>query len=573
MPAPVHVPWSAAAAFIAAAALFAAAVAVAEPPLPQASPPEAASGAAPGGQILCSENPGPVALGSAQWNGWGRGVENTRYQPEPAIRAADVPRLALRWAFGYAGANAVSGQPTIVDGRVFVAGAGRVYALDAKSGCTYWRYDTDGGHAFSAIAIAELGVPRQIAKPRKKSKRGRIDAHLDVLKPPSAAFFGDDKGAIYALDAERGTLLWKTQLESQPTARILGAPVVYQNHLYVAVGSSEPGAARDAAFSCCTFRGSVASLDIATGRVAWNTYLVPEEPRPIASAAGVQQYGPAGIAVAGAPTLDTPRGLVYVATGDSFNPPLQPSADAVVALDLLDGQVRWSKQLRPPASEGGPAEDPALEGSAREGSPRDFTASPILRALTSGRQILLVGQRSGTVYGLDPERSGEVLWQIKATENKASEGIETGMAADHRDVYAALSGFGAEPSNQTGSLVAIDMTTGAKRWQRAAPTVACSWRSASVCAHGEVQAVTVIPGAAFSGSMDGHLRAYSTIDGKILWDYDTAKDFVTVNRVKASGGSLDQGGATVVNGVVYVNSGSERGSPGNVLLAFSVGGK
>ena len=575
MPASVHVGSSAAAAFIAAAALFAAASGAAEPPLPPASPADGASDAAAGGQILCSENPGPVALGSAQWNGWGRGVDNTRYQPEPAIRAADVSRLALKWAFGYPGASSVSGQPTIVDGRVFVGGAGRLYALDAKNGCTYWRYDTDA-HAFSAIVIAELGVPRQIAKPKpRKSKRGRgrIDAHLDVLKPPSAAFFGDDKGTVYALDAERGTLLWKTQLESQPTARILGAPVVYQDHLYVTVGSSEPGGARDAAFSCCTFRGSVASLDIATGRVAWKTYLVAEEPRPISSAAGVQQFGPAGIAVAGAPTLDMARGLVYVATGDSFNPPLQPSADAVVALDLHDGQVRWSKQLRRAASESDPAEGSVREGSARNDSARDFTASPILRTLTSGRQILLAGQRSGIVYGLDPERSGEVLWQINGAENKVSEGIETGMAADHHDVYAALSGFGAEPPNQTGSLVAIDMKTGAKRWQRPAPPVACSWTSASVCAHGEAQAVTVIPGAAFSGSMDGHLRAYSTIDGKILWDYDTAKDFVTVNRVKAGGGSLDQGGATIVNGVVYVNSGSERGSPGNVLLAFSVGGK
>jgi polyvinyl alcohol dehydrogenase (cytochrome) len=552
-----------------AAALFAAVSAAApEPPTLSPPPSEAVSGTAPGGQILCSENPGPVALGSAQWNGWGRGVENTRYQSEPAIRASDVPRLTLKWAFGYAGANTVSGQPTIVDGRVFVAGAGRIYALDAKSGCTYWRYDTDGGHAFSPIAIAELGVPRQIAKPKKRSKRGHIDAHLDVLKPPSAAFLGDDKGTVYALDAERGTLLWKTQLESQPTARILGAPAVYQNHLYVAVGSSEPASAHDASYSCCTFRGSVASLDIATGRVAWKTYLVAEEPRPIASASGMQQFGPAGIAVAGAPTLDTARGLIYVSTGDSFNPALQPSSDAVVALDLLDGQVRWSKQLRPAASEGAPADGPAHDAPGH-----DFTASPILRTLASGRQILLVGQRSGVVYGLDPERSGEVLWQIKGSENKGTEAIEAGMAADHRDVYAALSGFGAEPSNQSGSLVAIDMKTGAKRWQRPAPSVACSWTGASVCAHGEAQAVTVIPGAAFSGSMDGHFRAYSTIDGKILWDYDTAKDFPTVNRVKASGGSMDQGGATIVNGVVYVNSGSDRGSPGNVLLAFSVGGK
>jgi polyvinyl alcohol dehydrogenase (cytochrome) len=530
----------------------------AQPPaLPAAPQADAANGAAAGGQILCSDQAGAVALGSAQWNGWGHGVENTRYQPEPAIRATDVSRLALKWAFGYPGADTVSGQPTIVDGRVFVAGAGQVYALDAKTGCTYWRYDTDG-HAFSAIAIAEFGAPRPIAKP-KRAKRGTVNAHLEVLKAPSAAFFGDDKGTVYALDAERGTLLWKTQLEPQPSARILGAPVVYQNRLYVAVGSSAVGGSRDATSACCTFRGSVAALDIATGRVAWKTYLVSEEPRPIASATGQQQFGPAGIAIAGAPTLDTTRGLVYAATGDSFNPALQPLADAVVALDLVDGKVRWAKQLATPASEGG--------------GPSDFLDSLILRTLASGRQVLLAGQRSGLIYSLDPERSGEILWQLKGPESKASGGIESGMAADHRSVYAAISGRSVDAANPTGSLVAIDIKTGTKRWQTAAPPVACSWSPASACTHGEAQAVTVIPGAAFSGSLDGHLRAYSTIDGKVLWDYDTAKEFATVNRVKAGGGSLDQGGATIVNGVVYVNSGSEQGSPGNVLLAFSVDGK
>jgi polyvinyl alcohol dehydrogenase (cytochrome) len=74
--------------------------------------------------------------------------------------------------------------------------------------------------------------------------------------------------------------------------------------------------------------------------------------------------------------------------------------------------------------------------------------------------------------------------------------------------------------------------------------------------------------------MDGHLRAYSTIDGKILWDYDTAKDYRTANQINASGGSLRAGGAIIVNGVVYVNSGAaDPGQPGNVLLAFSVDGK
>jgi polyvinyl alcohol dehydrogenase (cytochrome) len=129
----------------------------------------------------------------------------------------------------------------------------------------------------------------------------------------------------------------------------------------------------------------------------------------------------------------------------------------------------------------------------------------------------------------------------------------------------ALSGLLAQPANASGSLTALDMTTGAARWHTASPEPACAWTDRN-CSHAQAQAVTVMPGSAFSGSMDGHLRAYSTIDGKILWDFDTAKDFQTKNGIKASGGPLDHGGATIVNGTVYVNS-------GNALLAFSVDGK
>lgn len=515
---------------------------------------EAPSGAA-APRVLCARAAGPVALGSAQWNGWGRGADNSRYQPEPAIRATDVPKLALKWAFGYP-AGPVVGQPTIVDGRVFtVSAAGRLYALDAGSGCTYWTFDTQSG-ALSPVSIAELAASRTVAKP-KRARRGRTDAHLEVLKAPSAALFGDDRGAVYAVDAERGSLLWKAQIESLPGARILAAPTVHQNRIFVAVGSSEAGAAHDPAHACCTFRGSVAALDLATGRVLWKTYLVSEEAHPLESAAGVRGFGPAGAAVEGAPTLDVARGLVYVATGDSFNPSDQPLADAVVALDIQDGQVRWAKRL--------PASTP--------GAPSDFRSAPILRTLANGRQALLVGQRSGTVYSLDPERGGEILWQLGAADAASAGAVEWGPAADHHSLYVALSGLADGADDAPGSLTAIDIRTGAKRWQTAAPTPPCSWQSAPPCSHGEAQAVTVIPGAAFSGSMDGHLRAYSTIDGRILWDYDTARSFTTVNQVPASGGSLDQGGATIVNGVVYVNSGSASGKSGNVLLAFSIGGK
>ena len=511
-------------------------------------------------RIYCAESAGPVALGSAQWNGWGRGVENTRYQPEPAIRASDVPKLALKWAFGYPG-PAVAGQPTVVDGRVFVtSSAGRVYSLDSKTGCIYWTYDAPAG-VRTAISIGELGPPKKLPQPmNSKQKRGL--AHLDVRKAPSAVFFGDDRGAVYALDAQRGTLLWKTQVDAHPMARIQAAPTLYQDRLYVAVASSEPGAARDVSYACCTFRGSVAALDMASGRVLWKSYLVNEEPRPYGKTlAGIQEFGPAGVPVLASPTVDIDRGLVYVATGRSYTSIEQPLADAIVAFSLTDGSLRWAKR-------------PAPEGAAAAG----FDSSPILRTLGNGKQVILAGQRSGLIAGLDPDRAGEVLWQTKISEGQAVGGVEWGAAADHRNLYAALSGLTTEPPGMSGSLSALDLKTGAKRWQSLAPTPECSW-GAQGCAHAQAQAVTVIPGVVFSGSMDGHLRAYSIIDGKILWDTETAKDFATVNGVKASGGSLDQGGPTIVNGVVYVNSGSgprdgaRVGQPGNVLLAFSVDGK
>ena len=520
----------------------------------------ASSGDALPDRKFCAESAGPVALGSAQWNGWGRGFENTRYQPEPAIRASDVPKLALKWAFGYPG-SAAAGQPTIADDRVFVtSAAGRIYALDSKSGCIYWTYDAPAG-VRTAVSIGEFGPAKKVPQP-KKSKHKLGLAHLDVQKAPSAVFFGDERGAVYALDAQRGTLLWKTQVDAHPMARIQAAPTLYQDRLYVAVASSEPSAAGDASYACCTFRGSVAALDIATGRMLWKSYLVNEEPRPYRKTlAGIQEFGPAGVPVLASPTVDVGRGLVYVATGSSYTAIEQPLADAIVALSLVDGSLRWAKKAAP-----------------QEAGAAGFDSSPILRTLSNGRQVILAGQRSGLIVSLDPDRAGEVLWQTKISEGNAVGGVEWGAAADHRNLYVALSGLTAEPMDLSGSLTALDMKTGAKRWQTPAPAPECTW-GAQGCAHAQAQAVTVIPGVVFSGSMDGHLRAYSIIDGKILWDTETAKDFATVNGVKASGGSLDQGGATIVNGVLYVNSGSgprdgqHVGQPGNVLLAFSVDGK
>jgi len=497
---------------------------------------------------LCASRADPVSVGSVQWNGWGHDLFNTRYQPEPAIRAMDVPKLGLKWAFGFQGGNEF-GQPTLVDDRLFVtSSSGRIYALDAKTGCTYWTYDAPAGSR-TAISIGELGQSKRAAIPRKLK---RTLAHLDVIKAPSAAFFGDDTGAVYALDAQKGTLLWKSQVDTHPTARILGSPTLYNDRLYVAVGSNEDNNTGNPNYSCCTFRGSVAALDIASGRVLWKSYTVLEEPQPTRkNSAGVQEWGPAGAAIASSPTIDAKRGVLYVGTGRSTTGIEQSLTDSIAAFALNDGKLRWVKQLKVMGQTG-------ISG---------FTSSPVLRTLASGNEVILAAQHSGVVYGLDPDHGGEILWQGRPGGADASGdgGVAWGTAADHRSWYVALSGALAQPINSSGGLWALDPKSGTARWHTPAPVPACSW-SEGPCSHAQSQAVTVMPGGVFSGSMDGHLRAYSTIDGKVLWDFDTAKAFQTQNGVRASGGPLDHGGATIVNGGVYLIS-------GNTLLAFSVDGK
>src|SRR5882762_3320760 len=262
--------------------------------------------------ISCPSPAGPVALSNAQWNGWGRGLDNTRYQPEPAIRASDVAKLAVKWAFGYQNGTEF-GQPTVVDERLFVtSSSGRIYSIDAKTGCTYWTYDAAAGSR-TAVTIGELARARVAALPRRLK---RTLTHLDVIKAPSAAFFGDDTGAVYALDAQKGTLLWKTQVDVHPMARIVGAPTLYNDRLYVAVASTEDSAAANPSYSCCTFRGSVVALDIASGRTLWKSYTVLEEPQPTRkSSGGIQEFGPAGAAISSSPTIDGKRNVLYVEIG------------------------------------------------------------------------------------------------------------------------------------------------------------------------------------------------------------------------------------------------------------------
>ncbi len=501
---------------------------------------------------LCSVNSGPAGSGGSSWNGWGRDLDNSRYQPDARLTAADVPHLKVKWAFGYR-ATYIYGQPTVVGGRVYVTStSGRVYSLDARTGCTYWTFDarTAVRTAVSVIAI--------------QSNSGT----------PLAAVFGDDSATVYALDARSGGLIWKRRLDRHPDARITGAPVFYDGRLYVPVSSLEELSAPAAGYECCTFRGSVASLDARDGKVVWQTYTIDQVPKPYRrNENGTQLHGPAGGSVWSAPTLDPSRNLLYVGTGNSYTDVPTEHTDSILALDMSTGAIRWVNQLRPKDNYivGCDSPESAGKGNCPQtlGPDVDFGASPILRTLPQGRQVLLTGAKSGRVYGLDPQ-SGRLLWTAQVGVGSSLGGIEWGGAADGDQLYLAVSDAAAA-TGKPGGLVALRIADGKQVWRADPPAPVCSW-GARNCLTAQSQAVSAIPGVVFSGSQDGHLRAYASADGRVVWDFDTARPFATVNGVPAVGGSLDDGGATVADGMVYVNSGYGRitGQPGNLLLAFAV---
>ncbi len=483
----------------------------------------------------------------SDWNGWGVDPTNSRFQPNPGLSASDVPKLKLKWAFGFPGDNSAAAQPTVVGGRVFVgSNRGTVYSLDQSTGCIIWSFNTGAG-----VRTATTVVPGKAA--------GKY-----------IVFFGDMKSSAHALDAETGKELWKTKVEDHPSSRVTGAPIYYNGTLYVPVSSIEEASAMGDKYECCTFRGSLVALDAETGTQKWKSFTVLDPPKAFKkNKAGTQQYGPAGAAVWSAPTIDVKRKLIYVATGDSYTDEEINTSDAVVAYSLDTGKIQWISQVE--------AKDNFVMGRGANlpdapGPDYDFGSSVVLRDIGGGKQILLAGQKSGILWGLDPDNKGKILWQIKLGAGSALGGIEWGFAADAKYTYVAMSDRVAREGAQPG-ISAVDMKTGQKVWSTPAPKVTCAVPAG--CIPAQAAAVSVIPGAVFSGALNGHFRAYATGDGAIIWDFDTAVDFDTVNKVKAKGGSVDASGPTIANGMVLTNSGYGQfgGKAGNVLLAFSVDGK
>lgn len=541
----------------------------------------AAAGSAAATGTCAAGSPWPAdAFAEPHWIGWGAGAMQQRFQPAAmaGLRARDVPRLALKWAFAFPDAIRAYAQPAIVGGRLFIGSAtGTVYALDARSGCIHWQFRAKAP-VRTAMTLGPDGNDRGDGRDGSRA----------------AVYFGDQRGTVYALSASSGEPIWSTRVDAHDLAVLTGAPLLHEGRLFVPVASLEEAAAARPDYPCCTFRGSVVALDANTGRRIWQSHMI-DTPAGVTrrNERGMPLWGPSGAAVWSAPTVDTLKRMVYVTTGNSYSDPPADGANAVVALHLDDGRLAWRHQLT-----AGDATTMACSTAApgagncprANGPDFDFGASAMLVSVGGGRRALIAGQKSGLVHALDPDREGAVLWQARVGAGGRLGGVQWGTAADGLHAYVAVSDLriapdlsgspGAQPTpfgvpfrvdgEVGGGLVALRLGSGEVAWRT--PHPGCGGRPG--CSPAQSAAVTAIPGVVFSGGIDGTLRAYDASDGHILWSTDTAQPFSAVNGVAGRGGSIDGPGAVVVDGMVYVNSGYALfgGMPGNVLLAFAVGG-
>jgi polyvinyl alcohol dehydrogenase (cytochrome) len=502
---------------------------------------------------LCTDKAPPIRQAAADWNGWGKTAGGWRYQAATSITPKNVERLKVKWAFSMAGGR--TGQPTVVGDWIFFGTfAGDVYALDARTGCVRWRKAGVGPVRTSAVVEHRPGA----------SKSGWV------------LYFADHVRDFWALDAQTGAELWKLNLDAHPLAMLTGSPAIAGDVVYQPISSSEENMGNAPNYSCCTFAGKVVAIDLKAHKVLWKTALL--DPKPSRkNSAGTQQYGPAGAGIWDQPVIDAKRGQLYVTTGDSYTDVEEHMSDAIVAIGLKDGKLRWATQVT--------AKDAFLIGCPRGvncpqgvlGPDHDFGASPILASLPGGKQVVLAGQKSGMTYGIDPD-TGKKLWEQRVGAGSALGGVEWGMAFDGRRLYAAASDAAARSGAKPG-LTALDPATGKIVWQDPAPKVPCSWPTRR-CVNAQSAATTAVPGLVFQGGHDGWLRAYFADTGRTAWMFDSAgRTYATVNGVQGQpGGSFDHSGPVVSGGMVYAVSGyngatGAYGNPLNVLLAFSVDGK
>jgi polyvinyl alcohol dehydrogenase (cytochrome) len=489
---------------------------------------------------------------------WGVNLHNTRMQTaeQAGLRKEDFPKLELAWAAAFPQTPTMRSQPVVVGSTVYVVAsdAGRMYALDASTGCTKWQYES--------------------ATPLRSSI-----SYGEISKGKPVIVAGDATGFVVAIDALNGKQVWRSDVRLHEANRITGTPVIHNGGVYAPLSATEINHAVDETYECCKAQGAVIAIDLKTGKKIWTGRTMDEAMQTQKSRVGTQMWGPSGAPIWNTPAIDEKRNLLYVGTGEQNSIPFVDTTDAIVAFDLTTGERKWVFQATPRdlwhyACPRGANCFGAETGITVD---HDFGGSVVIAKRPDGRDILLAGQKSGAIWALDPDNNGKLIWTNRLSKGGANGGVHWGVATDGKYVFAPMNdrGQASEEFPLGGvALHALDIETGKVAWtargagdcsgDRKERYAGCDTR------FGFSPAPMVIDGAVLQGSVDGILRVYDSATGAELWRYDTMRKFDTVNGVPGNGGSIDSSPYIAANGMLYVVSGYARfgEAPGNVLLAF-----
>jgi polyvinyl alcohol dehydrogenase (cytochrome) len=511
--------------------------------------------------------------GAATVSTFGFDARNTRVlsAAQTGLSKAKLSNLELAWSLGFPDVTMMRSQGAVVGNTVFlpVAEAAALYAFDVSvpaKPCVKWIYNTPGGAPLRTSA----GYGVITAAGYKSGRKVVVVAGLD--------------STVHLIDARTGKAVWTKNVASYSFSMTTATPRVLKDRIIVPVSQYEIMQAADNRVDCCTNHGFVLSLDPLTGAQQWR-YDTMEDAKPIRDRGdGKPLKGPSGAPIWNSPIVDEARGLIYFGTGESNSPPAHRNTDALIALRLADGKEAWSMQAttRDIYNAGcGPTPKPTQLNCVTDTVYRDvdFGASLILGKLKDGRELLFAGQKSGTLWALEPA-TGKVVWRRDIGTGAANGGIHWGIAFHDDTLFVPIAVVGrdipgqkVDPDLKPG-LYAVNAATGSLKW---------NFATASDCANGRDKrsprcdrfyglsaAPTVIDGTVIAGSLDGWLRVFDEKTGAELWKFDTATTYDTLNGVKAHGGSIDTASIVGVNGLLLVNSGYGMfgQAPGNVMLAF-----
>jgi polyvinyl alcohol dehydrogenase (cytochrome) len=511
-------------------------------------------------------------------NGFAFGPGNTRNQPS-AIHSGNVAQLQPAMTFVAPDATGKRGALAATQQTIYFSEGSDIVARHRESGCEYWRYRISP----RMILFKEANLVRSSAIEFLPPHNGR----------QALIFAGDNFGKVYALDAATGAVAWQRFVGTHSRHMVTGSFQIHDGVLFVPLSSVEVATTLTDIFGiCCKSHGVLQALDAYTGEVRW-TY---HTGAPAKYHAATHSYAPSGMSIWGVPMVDAARGQVLIGTGQNFSRPTTGNSDAIVALDIKTGEVRWVFQATANDAYNVTCDTPEVDGHCDKpiGPDYDFGAPPVLAKLPSGGQAVIAGSKNGVVYSLNPD-TGTLNWSTKVGAGGIYGGIHWGLAVDDQRVYAAVTdlagdktqlvdflrllGDGKSPHLRPSigaqpGVHALDLVTGAVRWKRQFQHQyeGETYNSAYSAA------LAVTNDVLFAASLNGVVRALRTSDGAELWAFDTAIPVVDVDGDAGNGGTIDSVGAIPAGGELFVNSGySNFGdrSPwqagfGNALFVFRV---